>query len=459
MPASVDNRFRGDRLPVWAELRELARHPVRYFVLGWNWKTAAFSAMSRSTIFLVAMMKRGGRAEISTALILETMFSATAAGVYGAFIQAMRFARPAWLARLVISLCLPLVMAGLDYLLHWVSGMHDIRTSIVATWMLSVVSSLFSFYIMQRGAFVVGQKSDSLWQDLARIPLLIVQFVVAGPRYLWNQIARMVRKGESELPNPNEPSRPVRMLAAALFVFAAAWPLSAQSDASAPDVAHIVDQLVQRNRVRADQLKEYESCRYYALAYSGFPSRKTAGMVVAMKFNAPAKKEFRIVREEGSLPLVHHVLKQLLDREKESGDEQNREKSSLTPTNYEFQFLNTEMVEGRQQYVLSVTPRTNNRFLYRGKIWVDAADYAVSHVSAEPAKNPSLFISHTEIEHFYTKVGEFWLPARNTSVTKVRMGGTAKLEIQYANYRIGVSALSPAEACADQVQAAAAAKR
>jgi hypothetical protein len=34
------------------------------------------------------------------------------------------------------------------------------------------------------------------------------------------------------------------------------------------------------------------------------------------------------------------------------------------------------------------------------------------------------------------KVGDFWLPARNHSITKIRFGGNAVLTIQYQNYKI-----------------------
>ena len=86
-----------------------------------------------------------------------------------------------------------------------------------------------------------------------------------------------------------------------------------------------------------------------------------------------------------------------------------------------------------------VTPRFKSKFLYSGKIWVDANDFAVSRVAAQPAKNISFWISHTEIEHEYKKVGDFWLPASNSSITKVRFGGTAKLKIDYRDYRIGAA--------------------
>jgi hypothetical protein len=220
-------------------------------------------------------------------------------------------------------------------------------------------------------------------------------------------------------------------------------PAFAQSDGTptqkSPDASQIVAQLARKNKDRATQLRHYESCRHYLLDYSGFPSDKAAELVVDMQYTAPATKQFRIVSESGARLLVNRVLKELLENEKEALDEQNLNRTALTPDNYDFQFAGTDSIHGRPQYMLDVTPRSKNKFLYRGRIWVDAADFAVSRISAEPAKNPSFWISHTEIEHEYAKIGDFWLPAHNVSTSKVRFGGTAKLKIDYLNYRIGAS--------------------
>ncbi|MEO6119505.1 MAG: hypothetical protein ABIP12_02355 [Terriglobales bacterium] len=88
-----------------------------------------------------------------------------------------------------------------------------------------------------------------------------------------------------------------------------------------------------------------------------------------------------------------------------------------------------------------MVPKIKNKFLYRGKIWVDAGDFAVTRIAAEPAKNPSFWIKQTQIEQVYGKVDEFWMPMRNRSMTSVRLGGHADLTIDYQDYQM---ALAPA---------------
>jgi len=87
--------------------------------------------------------------------------------------------------------------------------------------------------------------------------------------------------------------------------------------------------------------------------------------------------------------------------------------------------------------MLAVEPRRKDKFLYEGRIWIDAQDFAVVRLEAKPAKDPSFWTRSSLIEQVYTKVGQFWLPLRNHSVSAVRLGGTADLTIQYKDYRIG----------------------
>ena len=195
--ASIGDCANGSSQPtVGNALVQLALHPVHSFVVNWNWKAALFSALNRGTIFLIVMIKRGTM-ELSIALIVEAIFSATASGVYGAFTQVMCFTRPRWLARFIVGVFVPAVMLGLDYLAHYYTGMQHMRMSLILTGLLSVLSSLFSFYVMEQGALLVGNQSEPLARDLRRMPALIGRFVVAGPRCVWNFISVYGRRREA----------------------------------------------------------------------------------------------------------------------------------------------------------------------------------------------------------------------------------------------------------------------
>jgi outer membrane lipoprotein-sorting protein len=194
----------------------------------------------------------------------------------------------------------------------------------------------------------------------------------------------------------------------------------------------IVELMQRNNRVQTEGLKHYEALRHYHVVYSGFSTTLDARMDVEVNYDAATGKSFRIVSQSGSNLLCNKVLKRAVDSEKEAS--QDKGATALTPANYRFQLSGSESLNGRPTYILDLTPLTANKFLYRGKIWVDAADFAVVKMETEPAKNPSFWISRTLIHYSGVKTGAFWLPHEVRSETKVRIGGMATLTIDYGSY-------------------------
>jgi hypothetical protein len=201
-------------------------------------------------------------------------------------------------------------------------------------------------------------------------------------------------------------------------------------------VSQVVERLIERTAERTDALERYQGKRSYSLDYVGFPTNLHAEMTVDMNYQAPATKEFTIVSESGSKWIITHIFKRLLESEREALNQENRQRTSLNFQNYDFTLLPDQPDASGCRYVLAVEPKVPNKFLFRGRIWVDGTDFAVCRIEAEPAKNPSFWIKKTEIHHAYLKVGDFWLPTDNKSVSTVRMGGLATLTIKYEDYKI-----------------------
>jgi hypothetical protein len=216
-----------------------------------------------------------------------------------------------------------------------------------------------------------------------------------------------------------------------------------QEDATAlrPTTAEIVQRLVAENNRRSLELGAYTSRRHYHVAYHGFPHAAEADMIVDASCNGANWKQFDVVSESGSRLLLDHVLKKLLKTEEE--DALHRSDSALTPANYTFSVVKSEMDDGRLLYVLAVEPKQSRALLYRGTIWVDAHDFAVVKLDAQPARNPSFWIRNTQINRAYRKTGSFWLPGSDRSETKVRLGGTAVLTIMYDDYRFASASGGP----------------
>jgi hypothetical protein len=201
-------------------------------------------------------------------------------------------------------------------------------------------------------------------------------------------------------------------------------------------LSQVVEKLLEKNAERADALERYRGRRLYQLEYKGFPADLHAEAIVDMSYSAPATKEFTIVSESGSKLLINRVFKRLIETELEALKEENRERVELNSRNYDFTMLEYHSADDGCSYVLAVRPKIPNKFLYRGRIWVDAKDFAVCRIEAEPSQNPSFWIKTTEIHHAYEKVGDFWLPRENESVSSLRLDGRATLTIRYQNYEI-----------------------
>ena len=198
----------------------------------------------------------------------------------------------------------------------------------------------------------------------------------------------------------------------------------------------VVSKLLQSNLKRAQALVAYEGTRVYRLEYHGFPGSRSAELTVAVQYRSPGTKKFSVLSEKGSHLLIEKVFHKLLQSEKEALTEENQARVALNKDNYHFALAGYEIMPTGPCYVLSVDPVTKNKLLYRGRIWVDAEDFAVVRIEAAPAKNPSFWTKETKIEQVYAKVGDFWLPLSNRSSSAIRLGGHAYLTIDYQNYQI-----------------------
>ena len=198
----------------------------------------------------------------------------------------------------------------------------------------------------------------------------------------------------------------------------------------------VVDNLVRKTQERAQALLHSEGTRVYHLAYRGFPGDRDAEMIVKATYDSPSSKEFTVVSESGSKLILNRVFRKLLESEKEAAQPAISTRTQLNRDNYSFELVGYEPSNAGGQYVLRVSPKSRSKYVYSGKVWVDGIDFAVTHIEAEPTQNPSFWTKKSEIHHEYKKVGAFWLPARNESVSYIRLGGRATLTIEYKDYRV-----------------------
>ncbi len=177
-------------------------------------------------------------------------------------------------------------------------------------------------------------------------------------------------------------------------------------------------------------LRSYFCRRHYFASHPIL--RRGAYLVVEARFQAPEEKQFQIIERGGSRTVERQVFVPLLETERANARLPARNDVVISRDNYTFNFEGFDATA--RAYVFKAEPRTRNKYQFRGKVWVDAEDFAVQRVEGEPAQRPSFWIRRTHFVHKYAKFGEFWLPVSNRTEVELRVFGRAGVGIDYYDY-------------------------
>jgi hypothetical protein len=204
----------------------------------------------------------------------------------------------------------------------------------------------------------------------------------------------------------------------------------AQAAHPTPDVNTIVQRMAAAQQENKAHLRPFTVKRGYFLLDK---KDQTKGEVVAnITVLPPDNKQYSIESSSGG-GMGEKVLRDILTKETEPPkDEQKKE---LSVENYDFQLLGTEMMDGRQCYLLSMNPRREEKDLLRGKIWVDAQNYNIHRIEGSPVKSPSWWIHDIQILISFAEVDGMWLRTFTHAVANVRFKGKYVMESRDLEYR------------------------
>ena len=166
----------------------LVRHPIQIVRL-WNWKSALLSLILRGPIFLVASIRQGWEGTLA-AVFTESLFCVITAGSYGAIVQTLRNAEPQWLTVSFLTLVIPAIFQVVEYALHRFRGTPHLRLAEIVSVIISGLSALFNWYAMRNGTLLVGGEGDTFAKDLRRLPILLLNFLIALPRRVAGRVER-----------------------------------------------------------------------------------------------------------------------------------------------------------------------------------------------------------------------------------------------------------------------------
>lgn len=222
------------------------------------------------------------------------------------------------------------------------------------------------------------------------------------------------------------------LLLVSLFLLASSSAVAAENSASAPTAEEIVARMAAHDLQRQSSAEGYAGMRRYVLENLKF--KKRAEMLVKVKGDQDGTKHFEVVSEDGWGGARKHVFHKMLESESETSRPEIRASAKLNSENYEFELFGTEELAGRVAYVLEVRPKRDEKSLFRGRIWVDAEDYALARAEGNPAKKPSFWTKRIHFVQVYRKSGPLWFPFSTRSVTEAHLFGTTDVNIDYFDY-------------------------
>ncbi len=198
----------------------------------------------------------------------------------------------------------------------------------------------------------------------------------------------------------------------------------------------ILERMVQADNDRVAALAGYSGVRRYR--FENRKSNKHAELTVRMSCGNDGVKTFEVVAESGSGFVRNYILRKMIEAEVESSQNGERKETRIIPENYDFRLVGTEASDGRDSYVLEINPKKPTKFSIRGRIWVDAQDFAIARIQGQPAKNPSFWIRSVQVVQRFGRTDQFWLPALNHSVAQARIFGATEVVIEYSDYKTNV---------------------
>jgi hypothetical protein len=196
----------------------------------------------------------------------------------------------------------------------------------------------------------------------------------------------------------------------------------------------VIVRMLERNRSRSSELQRYSEVRTYEIRNS--EGKLAAQAVVRVEYEAPDRKDFSKTSERGSLIVRHLVFDRLMQGESETTTGRKHKDSAITSENYAFGLAGEERLGPYRCFVLELTPKRKDKYLFEGKIWVEAEDFAIVKIASHPAKKPSFWISDAEFVRQFQKIDGFWLPYRDETSVEVKNYGRKTFTVDHQRYII-----------------------
>lgn len=207
---------------------------------------------------------------------------------------------------------------------------------------------------------------------------------------------------------------------------------SAQAIDQLPPTSDVVAKMMKADAARKSRITDYTVLRRYVAVNK----KRRAEMLVRVTCYRNGTEDFSLMSERGSRSIRDHVFHRLLREEVKASRRGARKGAVLTPENYMFQIVGEQTIDTGPAYVITVSPKSVNKYSIDGRIWVNANDYSIVRVEGQPARAPSFWVRSVHFVHTYQKVGPFWLASSTRTESRIWIFGDSQLAIQNFDYTL-----------------------
>ena len=210
---------------------------------------------------------------------------------------------------------------------------------------------------------------------------------------------------------------------------------SAQQPADITSVVRGVDASVQS---RLNRLGGYTVTEHYAVFRGKDQSHPAAEMLVKTTYRKESGKSYQVLSQSGSSLWRDEVLHTLLDNEKRMSQPGNVQTALIDSANYDMKFDSNprDRLNERDCLVLDITPRRNSEYLFKGKLWVDAQDFAIVQLKGTAAKSAFFLASAAEVSRQYDELNQLPMATHAQAISGSALLGQTIVKIDYTDYQL-----------------------
>lgn len=204
------------------------------------------------------------------------------------------------------------------------------------------------------------------------------------------------------------------------------------------DIGTIVRGVDASVKSRIDRLAGYTATEHYAVFRGKDEAHPAAEMLVKTTYNKQTGKSYEILSQSGSSLWRNEVLRTLLDNEKRMSQPGNVGTALIDSANYEMTLDANprDSLNGRNCLVLDITPRRNSEYLFKGRLWVDAQDFAIVQLKGTASKSAFFLASAAEVSRQYDEMDQLPMATHAQAVSGSALLGQTVVKIDYTNYQL-----------------------